>query len=178
MKESRMKGVNFVKKLSMTKKKVVRNFGENRRELFKIFCLKINFTKILAPQYLWPKFLLPNIYDKSTPVPGAGATFPRLIFSNEKTCIDFYIDFPLLTKLLICTAVSYLIVSPHRRSAFHRFWESNHSPWRDPATRHNTVSFVSEKKRERDMTRTNTKTRRHIVRDAKTEESRYRASGI
>src|SRR6218665_702674 len=33
--------VNFVKKLSTTKKKVVRNFSENRRELFKIFCLKV-----------------------------------------------------------------------------------------------------------------------------------------
>ena len=44
-----MKGVIFVKKLSMTKKKVVRNFGENRRELFKIFCFKINFPKIFAP---------------------------------------------------------------------------------------------------------------------------------
>jgi len=32
-----MKGVHFVKKLLMTKKKVVRNFGENRRELFQDF---------------------------------------------------------------------------------------------------------------------------------------------
>src|SRR6218665_39486 len=37
------------KKLSMTKKKVVRNFGENRRELFKIFCLKINLPKSFPP---------------------------------------------------------------------------------------------------------------------------------
>src|SRR6218665_3092495 len=43
-----MKGVNFVKRLPMTKKKVIRNFGENRRELFKSFCLKINFPKMFA----------------------------------------------------------------------------------------------------------------------------------
>src|SRR6218665_2301602 len=40
------------KKLSMTKKKVVRNFEENRRELFKIFFLKVNLPKIFVSQYL------------------------------------------------------------------------------------------------------------------------------
>ena len=58
-----MKGVNFVKTLSMTKKKVVRNFGENRRKLFQDFlseskfaqnfCPPIFVTQIFAPQYLW-----------------------------------------------------------------------------------------------------------------------------
>ena len=64
-----MKGANFVKKLSMTKKKLVRNFGKNRRELLKIFCLKINFPKIFAPPiFVTQIFAPPNIYDKSTPV--------------------------------------------------------------------------------------------------------------
>jgi len=76
-----MKGVNFVKKLSMTKKKVVRNleiFDRIEGNFIKIFCLKINLPKIFAPpnicdpnfcpQYLLPKFLPSNIYDKSTPV--------------------------------------------------------------------------------------------------------------
>ena len=57
-----MKSVNFVKKLSMTKekKKVVRNFGENRRELFPEFCLKINFPKIFAPPIFLPQIYAPQ----------------------------------------------------------------------------------------------------------------------
>ena len=57
-----MKGVNFKfckKKLSMTKKKVVRNFGENRRQLFQDFLSENKFPQNFCP---------PNIYDKSTPV--------------------------------------------------------------------------------------------------------------
>ena len=55
-----MKSVHFKKKISMTKKKVVRIFLENWRELLKIFFLKYIFKKFLPPQYLWPKFLPPQ----------------------------------------------------------------------------------------------------------------------
>src|SRR6218665_2878933 len=54
------------------------NFVENRRELFKIFCLKVNLPKIFAPPtfvtqiFVPPIFVTqifaPNIYDKSTPM--------------------------------------------------------------------------------------------------------------
>src|SRR6218665_714003 len=60
-----MKGVNFVKRLSMTKKKVVRNFGENRREFFKIFCLKINFPKIFVPPNICDPNFCPPIFMTS-----------------------------------------------------------------------------------------------------------------
>ena len=50
----------FFLKVVDDKKKVVRNFGEDRRELFKIFCLKINFPKIFAaPNICDPNFCPP-----------------------------------------------------------------------------------------------------------------------
>jgi len=64
-----MKSVHFLeKKFRWLKKKVVRIFLENWRELLKIFFWKYIFKKFLLPQYLWPKILPPNIYDKSTPL--------------------------------------------------------------------------------------------------------------
>src|SRR6218665_109127 len=65
-----MKGVNFVKKLSMTKKKVVRNFGENRRQLFQDFGENRRqlFQDFLSENKFPQNFCPPNIYDKSTPV--------------------------------------------------------------------------------------------------------------
>ena len=67
-----MKGVNLWKVVSMTKKRCSEIlFLRIEGDFFKFVlecCLKIYFPKIFAPQYLWPKFLPPNIYDKSTPV--------------------------------------------------------------------------------------------------------------
>ena len=76
-----MKGViNFVKKLSMTKKKRSSEILERiEGNFFKIFCLKINLPKIFVPPIFVtqifappnicdPNFCSPNIYDKSTPV--------------------------------------------------------------------------------------------------------------
>src|SRR6218665_3371015 len=40
------------KKLSMTKKNVFRNFGENRRELFQDFLSEKKFPQNFCPQYL------------------------------------------------------------------------------------------------------------------------------
>ena len=53
----------------MTKKKVVRIFLENWRELFEDFFLKIYFQKFFAPPiFVTQIFAPPNIYDKSTPL--------------------------------------------------------------------------------------------------------------
>src|SRR6218665_980121 len=53
----------------MTKNKVVRNFGENRRELFQDFLSENKFPQNFCPPNICdPNFCPPNIYDKSTPV--------------------------------------------------------------------------------------------------------------
>ena len=54
MKESRngVNKINFVKKLSMTKKKSSEILERTEGNFFKIFCLKVNLPKIFAPQYL------------------------------------------------------------------------------------------------------------------------------
>jgi len=56
-----MKGVNFWKKLSMTKKRYFQNFFEN-------VVWKCIFPKLLPPNICDPNFCPPNIYDKSTPL--------------------------------------------------------------------------------------------------------------
>src|SRR6218665_278042 len=64
----------FFLKLSMTKKTVVRNFGENRRKLFsflsKFFSFLSKFAQNLCPPpiFVTKLFAPPNIYHKSTPV--------------------------------------------------------------------------------------------------------------
>ena len=63
-----MKGVNFVKELSMTKKKSSEILERIEGNFFKIFCLKINFPKIFTPPIFVTQIFAPNIYDKSTPV--------------------------------------------------------------------------------------------------------------
>ena len=66
----------------MTKKKVVRNFWENRRELFQDFLSENKFAQNFCPPNICDpnfcphpyicdqNFCPPNIYDKSTPVGG------------------------------------------------------------------------------------------------------------
>src|SRR6218665_2629609 len=49
----------------MTKKKVVKFFLENRRELFQDFCLKIYFPKIFAPPIFVTKNFCPPIFMTS-----------------------------------------------------------------------------------------------------------------
>ena len=51
-----MKGVNFVKKLSMTKKNLERIEGN----FLKIFCLKINFPKIFGPPIFVTQIFAPQ----------------------------------------------------------------------------------------------------------------------
>src|SRR6218665_1593131 len=60
-----MKGVNFVKKLPMTKKKVIRNFSENRRELFKIFLSENKFPPNFSPPIFVTHILAPPIFMTS-----------------------------------------------------------------------------------------------------------------
>src|SRR6218665_1345284 len=67
-----MKGVNFVRKLSMTKKRSseilerIDFLSENK--FAQNFCPPIFVTKIFAPPIFVTQIFAPNIYDKSTPV--------------------------------------------------------------------------------------------------------------
>ena len=61
------------KKLSMTKKKVVRNFGENRRQLFQDFLSENKFPKIFCP---------PNICDPNF--------CPPIFMTSLRRCVSLY----------------------------------------------------------------------------------------
>src|SRR6218665_835588 len=79
MKESRNRDNNTKKteyilneRCKFCKKKVVRNFGENRRELFQDFLSENTFPQnFCALNICDPNFCPHNIYDKSTPVDSA-----------------------------------------------------------------------------------------------------------
>src|SRR6218665_3522116 len=60
-----MKGVNFVKKLSMTKKRSSEIVERIEGNFFKIFCLKINLPKIFAPPIFVTQIFAPPIFMTS-----------------------------------------------------------------------------------------------------------------
>ena len=127
-----IKGVNFVKKLSMTKKKVVRNFGENRRERFKIFCLKITFpkifappifvtqifappifvTQIFAPQYLWQVYAYARCLSISIALcPSMALSFSLSVclYVHVSLCLSLYLSLPLFDSLCLYLYLSLFL---------------------------------------------------------------------
>src|SRR6218665_2544648 len=91
-----MKGGNFVKKLSMTKKKVVRNFGENRRELFQDFLSENKFAQNFCPPIFVTQIFAPPIFMTSL----RRCTEIALI-SNQ----HYFHSFPLTRILLLLSKV-------------------------------------------------------------------------